>query len=113
MSVYIKAREITNIETPFLFIDKDILKKNIIRFKKSFHNNLIYYSVKANNTREILSILAKGSLNFDVASWEEIKLLKDINISPERIVFSAPTKFTKKPRVKLKKVVAFAKVLER
>lgn len=92
MSAYIKAQQVINIETPFLFIDKDILKENIIRFKKSFQNNPIYYSVKANSTREILSILAKESLNFDVASWEEIKLLKEIDISPKRIVFSAPTK---------------------
>lgn len=92
MDTHAKVKQVKDTETPYLFIDKDILKENVKRFMSSLPDSSIYYSVKANNTPEVLSILKKEGVNFDVASWEEIKILKKLGVGPNRMVFSAPTK---------------------
>lgn len=78
--------------TPTILIDQKQLAQNCQAFKDNFKNFQIYYSVKANNNISVLKIIHDSGLGFDVASWNEIKLLKSIEVKPEHIVFSAPTK---------------------
>jgi len=82
-------------ETPFLIIDQTVLINNCNQFKKNFSNFLIYYSIKANNTNEVLKILIQEDINFEIASLGEMQKLQELNVPPDRIIFSAPTKLSR------------------
>ena len=69
---HVPFTQLSKLHTPFLYINRDILKKNYRDFSDLFPNGSIYYSVKANNTLSVLSILSRLGSGFDVASWEEI-----------------------------------------
>lgn len=78
--------------TPFLIIDKGIIKRNYERIKKNFNRDIeIFYSVKANDNPEVLKTLAKIGSSFDVASFGEIEKIKNL-VPPEKIAFSSPVK---------------------
>lgn len=79
-------------QTPFLWMDATVLRANSQLFRREFGEDNIYFSVKANNTPEVLATLAEEGMHFDVASAGEINVLKDLGVAPERLVFSAPTK---------------------
>jgi len=81
--------------TPFLSFKKSKLVENCKSFKKLFPKAGIFYSVKANSHPDILQIINKQKIGFDVASWGEIELLRNLNVDPDNIVFSAPTKLPK------------------
>lgn len=85
-------KEFENRETPFLHINKGNLQQNCKAFKMAFNKCQVFYSVKANSTDSVLSIINKEELNFDVASLGEINKLKRLDVNPSRIIFSAPTK---------------------
>lgn len=78
--------------TPYVIYDTALLHSNCKDFKTLFKPHPIFFSVKANSTPSILRIVKDEELNFDVASWEEVKILKSINVPAKRIIFSAPTK---------------------
>ena len=80
------------IETPFLWMDANVLRENSRLFASEFGTENVYFAVKANNTPEVLAILAEEGLHFDVASSGEIEILKSLGVAPERLVFSAPIK---------------------
>ena len=79
-------------ETPFLLLDTERLRQNARQFQAAFPDAQVYFSVKANNHPQVLSLFADEGINFDVASWGEVQLLAALKIPPERIIFSAPTK---------------------
>jgi ornithine decarboxylase len=83
------------IETPFLWMDADVLRENSRLFAREFGAENVYFAVKANNTPDVLAILAEEGLHFDVASSGEFEILKSLGVAPERLVFSAPTKLPK------------------
>jgi ornithine decarboxylase len=80
------------VETPILWMDADVLRANSRLFRREFGAENVYFSVKANNTPEVLAILADEGVHFDVASAGEIAILQKLGVAPERLVFSAPTK---------------------
>lgn len=88
----VSYKQLAKFHTPFLFIQKSALQNNYRSFVKFFPTGSIFYSVKANNTASVLSVLARLGSNYDIASWEEIKLLKSLGVAPSRMVFSAPSK---------------------
>jgi len=79
-------------ETPFLIMDTHRLQENARRFQNAFPQGRVFFSVKANNHPDVLAIFAKEGIHFDVASWGEIQILSNLGVSPEQIIFSAPTK---------------------
>lgn len=79
-------------QTPVVIIDKKQLTANCKMFNDLFGEDNVFFSVKANNTKEILSIIHKNGINFDVASEYEIALLLSLGVKPDEMVFSAPTK---------------------
>lgn len=78
--------------TPYLVVDTNRLRQTCRAFREAFPGDGVYFSMKANNTPEVLRVIAEEGINFDAASWGEIQILKGLGISPERIVFNAPTK---------------------
>jgi len=78
--------------TPFFVFDLAKAKEEYGRFLKSFPNASIYYAVKANNHPTLLASLRDAGARFEVGSWEEIALLRQLGISSKNIIFSAPVK---------------------
>ncbi len=79
-------------DTPYLIIDRKKLENRCKEYNNYFGIGNVYYSVKANNDKSVLKVIASQEINFDVASKQEIEWLKDIGVSMDRIFFSAPTK---------------------
>ena len=82
----------TDAQTPFVLYDSDAIVKNCMKFKTLFKPYPIFFSVKANSTPSVLKIIKGQGVNFDVASWGEITILKSLKVPAKRIIFSAPTK---------------------
>jgi len=81
-------------KTPVFLINKTIIEYNFqylvncLKFSKSH----VYFSVKTNNNLQILSFLKAQNCGFEIASFGEMLLMKELQISPERIIFSNPVK---------------------
>ncbi len=60
--------------------------------KKSLPRFNVAYAIKANPHENILSMLRHAGSHFETASYEEIRLLLEMGIEPERIIFSNPVK---------------------
>lgn len=80
------------LETPFLFLDGQLLRANARRFRAAFPNGQVCFAVKANNDPRVLQIFHEEGLHFDVASWGEIQTLANFGVPASSMVFSAPTK---------------------
>lgn len=60
--------------------------------KKSYNNSEIHYAVKACYTPAIINIMKNNGIMFEAMSDFEYKLLKQINIKSQNIVFNGPGK---------------------
>jgi len=83
-----------DMDDPFFVCDLgDIVKK-----WKRFHQRLPrvepFYAVKCNPDPTVLKLLASLGASFDCASKAEIKLILDLGVAPERIIFANPCKQT-------------------
>lgn len=75
------------IDTPYLVIDLEEIKKNYLGFKKYMPNTDIFYAVKANPAPEVLDLLVKLGSSFDCASFQEIQLVLSAGGNPSNISF--------------------------
>lgn len=50
------------------------------------------YAVKCNSLSVFLKDLDKMDCGFDIASYHELKKLLEINVNPEKIIYSNPYK---------------------
>jgi ornithine decarboxylase len=78
--------------TPFFVFDLSQVKKEYERMKAVFPHASIHYAVKANNHPMLLSTLRDAGSKFEVGGWEEIDLLRQLGVSSDKIIFSAPVK---------------------
>jgi ornithine decarboxylase len=76
-----------HLPTPFLVLDLDQIKKNYDTLQKQLPFAKIYYAVKANPHKEVLSVLNKEGSNFDVATIYEFKDLIKLGVAADRISF--------------------------
>ncbi|MDR0998736.1 MAG: type III PLP-dependent enzyme [Treponema sp.] len=76
-----------NLETPCIVFNLQAIKLNYQRLKGLFPYSQIYYAVKANPDREIVSMLAELDSNFDIASPYELDMVLSLGISPERVSY--------------------------
>ncbi len=74
-------------ETPCLVVDLDRVEENFRRLRRTLPLARIYYAVKANPAREVLSRLHRLDACFDAASIYEIERCLEIGASPEHISF--------------------------
>ncbi len=81
-----------DIETPCLIVDSGKIKKNVSLIGSMIENCSVFYAVKANPDKEIVRILNKLGVGFEIASEGELQILSDIKIEPERIISSNPVK---------------------
>lgn len=81
-------------ETPVILIDEDSILHSLSFFSSTLNlsTDAIYYPLKVNTTREVLQVLNKQGVCFEIASLGELEILKNLKIKPGRIVFGNPIK---------------------
>lgn len=79
-------------ETPFFLISKQKIKDKINEFKTCFPHAAIHYAMKANAEPELLQTVQNEGCSFEVASIYELKMLEELNVSPEKITFGSSVK---------------------
>lgn len=77
----------SDLPTPYLAIDLDIVANNYQSLTTQLPTTQIYYAVKANPAPEILKLLVKLGSRFDTASIPEIKQCLQAGALPEQICF--------------------------
>ena len=81
-----------NYNQPVVVLSRERLRKNAQRFQKALPRVQPHYAVKANPDEEILKVLMKEGVNFEIASQVELEILKKLNVEPSTILFSHPIK---------------------
>jgi ornithine decarboxylase len=76
-----------DLETPCVIFNLDTIKLNFQRLRGLFPYSQIYYAIKANPEREIISLLAELGSNFDIASRPELDMVLSLGIGPDRISY--------------------------
>jgi len=71
-------------ETPFVVIDRRIIRQHYNDLTGFFPFAKIYYAVKANPGNEILELLRDQGSCFDIASTYELDKVLALDVSPER-----------------------------
>jgi len=94
-------------ETPFMLIRRDVLVRQLERFRKCMPEVTPYYAIKAHPYSEIIKSFVKLGASFDVASAPEMKQVLRLGASPSRVIFAHTVKsvediqFAKRRRVRL------------
>ncbi|MGH1370530.1 MAG: type III PLP-dependent enzyme [Cellvibrionaceae bacterium] len=77
---------------PELVIDLNAVTQQVSAFHKALPQVQPHYAVKANPHPEVLRHLHKLGVNFEIASEGELRLLQDIGVKGQDIIFSNPIK---------------------
>lgn len=75
------------LETPFVVVNLDVVKRNYLALKKNFPFADVYYAVKANPQDKIISMLAELGSHFDIASRYELDQVLRLGVAPERLSY--------------------------
>lgn len=78
--------------TPAFWFSGKRIRENYHRFSHGLPGSKVFFPLKVNSEPEILKILAEEGSNFDAASLGEIKILRKLGISSDRIIFTTPVK---------------------
>ncbi len=68
-------------------VDREVVRENYTAFAKALPDTRVFYAVKANPSREVLSLLASLGSCFDTASVVEIEQSLAAGATPDRISF--------------------------
>jgi ornithine decarboxylase len=83
-----------NLETPFLVIDTGIVRQNYRALHECMPLAKIFYAVKANPAREILSALESEGSSFDAASFQEVEMCLAAGATADRVAYGNVIKKT-------------------
>ena len=78
--------------SPYLLVDRDVIKEKISLIGKGINRAKVFYAVKANPDIDVLRLLSEMEIGFEIASEGELRILKELNVAPERIITSNPIK---------------------
>ncbi|MBP1763378.1 MAG: ldc [Firmicutes bacterium] len=78
--------------TPTLVLSLEQVARNYSFLTEQLPGVKVYYAVKSNPDERIIKTLAGLGSCFDVASDGEMRMLSDLGIEPERIVYANPVK---------------------
>ncbi|NLG16794.1 MAG: type III PLP-dependent enzyme [Fibrobacter sp.] len=78
--------------TPILFLSESRIKESYRTLNSALPGVSLYYAVKSNATREIISILDSEGSFFDVCSNGEIDVLTSCGIKADRCIHTHPIK---------------------
>lgn len=78
--------------TPYLAIETEKVVDAVQSFQKSFGVKNVYYAIKANPDKSIVSLLNKLKCNFEVSSAGELKTIVNLEIPASRIISASSIK---------------------
>lgn len=78
--------------TPLLVLSLEQIEKNYLFLREHLPKVKLYYAMKANPQDQIVQRLADLGACFDVASDGEMQQLRDLGVSPDRVVYANPVK---------------------
>jgi len=79
-------------QTPYFLFSKQALTDRYAEFRKCFPHSTIYYAMKADAEKGVLETLNELGSGFETASVHELRLLKDLNVPPDRILYGTSVK---------------------
>lgn len=79
-------------QTPFVVISTEQVVQNYLFFRRYMPKVNVFYAMKANPSEKIIQVLANLGASFDTASAGEMKLLHDLHISGEKMIYANPVK---------------------
>jgi ornithine decarboxylase len=82
----------TDIEPPYLLVDAAVVRKKVRSIGKNIRRSKVFYAVKANPDIEILKLVDKLGLGFEIASEGELNILASLGVKADRIITSNPIK---------------------
>lgn len=71
-------------ETPFLVVDKQVIRQHYDDLVQSFPYANVYFAVKANPDSGVIELLRDAGSNFDIASVYELDKVLGLNVEPSR-----------------------------
>ncbi len=78
--------------TPFLLIDKKIIREKYEQLRRALEEAEIFYALKANPHHRIATLFRELGSGFEISSEGELDLLLRLNVPPQRIISSNPIK---------------------
>jgi ornithine decarboxylase len=79
--------------TPFFVFSRNALLHNFNQYRKCFPARTeICFALKANSEKTVLKTLNEAGSSFEAASKYELSLLKDLQVSPGRIIYGTSVK---------------------
>jgi len=88
----IKFIAATDEPSPYLLVDKDVVREKVGQIGKKISNAKVFYAVKANPDIEICRFIAELGTGFEIASEGELRMLGQIGVAADRIITSNPMK---------------------
>lgn len=82
----------TDIEPPYLLMDKAKVRQKVHAIGKNIRNSEVYYAVKANPDIETLKLINSLGIGFEIASEGEMSVLESIGVTSDRMITSNPIK---------------------
>jgi ornithine decarboxylase len=82
----------TDIPSPYLLIDKDLLGDKVSLIGRKIQNAKVFYAVKANPDKEVVRFLDGLGMDFEIASEGELAILSSLGVNGDRIISSNPVK---------------------
>ena len=79
-------------QTPFLVMDRDVIRCKFREFQEAIGQARIFYALKANPHRQIVRLLLELGTDFEVSSPEELSFLLSHSVPPQRLISSNPVK---------------------
>lgn len=79
-----------SIPTPFYFYDLELLRATLqnVKQESSKYGYNVHYAFKANTNTQILNLIREFGLGADCVSGNEIRKARELNFSPDKIVFA-------------------------
>ena len=79
-------------QTPFLVMDRDVIRRKFKEFQAAIGKARIFYALKANPHRRIVKLLVELGADFEISSQEELGFLLSQRVPSQRLISSNPVK---------------------
>jgi ornithine decarboxylase len=86
--------ESVDYETPFFLFSKNRIVNALAQFSECFPGAAIHYAMKANSESEVLRTLFDAGASFEVASVNELVMLKELRVPASKIIYGSSVKPT-------------------
>lgn len=83
---------LVDMPTPFLVGDTRLVARQLVAFEAALPGVRPFYAVKCNSERKVLHTLADHGAGFEVASLGELRMLQEIGVDPQDVLYSNTVK---------------------